>query len=109
MATQFYSPSRSRLPSEMGLKAETLLSRYPDISARELDTLIEIFPKLPILDAGLMAADDRLSANVAAFHKAHGAKLVSPKASLIAFTFAFLVLPVASTVGFLWWILGPAS
>ena len=77
----------------MGLKAESLLSRYPSITARELDILIEIFPRLPILDTGLMAADDRLSSNVAAFHKAHGAKLVSPKAALIGFTFAFLVLP----------------
>lgn len=107
MASQYYS--RSRPPSDMGLKAESLMSRYPDITARELDTLIEIFPRLPILDAGMMAADDRLSANVAAFHKAHGAKLVSPKATLIGFTFAFLVLPVATTIALLWWILGPSA
>ena len=105
MASQYYS----RLPSEMRLTAESLLSRYPDITTRELDTLIEIFPRLPILDAGLMAADDHLSAKVAAFHKAHGTKLVSPRAALFGFTFAFLVVPVATTIALLWWTLGAAT
>ena len=45
-------------PPEHG-KARSLLSRYPNITGPELDTLIEIFPKLPILDAGLVAVITR--------------------------------------------------
>lgn len=33
---------------------EQLLLRYPAISASELATLIEIFPKLPLIDTALM-------------------------------------------------------
>lgn len=109
MASHYYSRPPSQRHSEIGLRARSLLSRYPDITARELATLIDIFPKLPIIDAALMAADDRLSANVAAFHNAHGGKLASPKVTLIGFTLAFLILPVIGAIALLWWVLGPAS
>lgn len=89
--------------SENGARAEALLSRFPAISDRELDELIHIFPRLPILDVGLMTSDDRISAKVAALHESHGARFASTKASLIILIVAFLVVPVATVAVF--WLL----
>jgi hypothetical protein len=98
------SYARSRPPSATTLRAERLLSRYPDLRARELATLLDIFPRLRILDVGLMTADDRLSRQLEAFHRDHGDKFSVPISTLIGlFSFpAILVLAV------LWWYFGPA-
>src|SRR3546814_12877567 len=79
MATQFHS--RSREPSEMAVRAEALLSRYPDLSEPELASLIHTFPHLPILDVGLMTADDRLSETLEAFHRDHAHQHRAPVSS----------------------------
>lgn len=99
MATQFYS--RSREPSEMAVKAEALLSRYPDLDEQELADLIHMFPYLPILDVGLMTADDRLSEKLEAFHRDHGHKIRAPVSSLML----FLIFPAMLAIGTLWWLL----
>jgi hypothetical protein len=85
----------------VGLKAERLLGRYPSISERELDELIDIFPRLPILDLALMTADDRISAKVAEFHQAHRGRLKTPRAALIVLIGIFLLVP-AVTVALAW-------
>jgi hypothetical protein len=89
----------------MTIKAEALLSRYPNLSEQELATLINIFPHLRILDVGLMTADDQLSENLAAFRRDHGNKLKTPASSLIAL--AFLAVPAIVALGALWWFLAP--
>ncbi|MES1972935.1 MAG: hypothetical protein V4472_10795 [Pseudomonadota bacterium] len=99
MNTQYSSHSRPL--SEVGLKAELLLGRYPSISERELDDLIDLFPRLPILDLALMTTDDRISAKVAEFHQAHRARLKTPKAALIVLIGIFLLVP-AVTVALAW-------
>lgn len=99
MNTQYYSHGRPL--SDVGLKAELLLGRYPSISERELDELIDIFPRLPILDLALMTADDRISAKVAEFHQAHKARLKTPRAALIVLIGIFLLVPVV-TVALAW-------
>lgn len=99
MATRY--PTHSRPLSDMGSRAEALLRRYPAISNRELDELIEIFPKLSILDAGLITADDRISAKLADLHEAHGERLAPSNLSLIILLVAFLVVP-AVTVAVFW-------
>ena len=85
----------------MALKAEALIGRYPNLSEQELASLIDIFPYLPILDVGLMTADDRLSEKLAAFHRDHGSKLRAPVSSLMW----FLAFPTIAAIGTLWWIL----
>jgi hypothetical protein len=103
VATQPHFPlySRSREPSETTRRVEALLSRYPDISEPELAILIEAVPRLPILDAALMASDDRLSKQVEAFHRDHGHELKHPWGGLLA----FLAVPAILTVGLLLWFL----
>ncbi len=99
MNTHYYCHGRPL--SDVGQKAELLLQRYPSISERELDQLIEIFPRLPILDLGLITADDRISAKVAEFHQAHKARLKTPKAALIVQILILLLVP-AVTVALAW-------
>lgn len=103
MATQYQS--RSRSPSELGLKAEALLSRYPDLRPEELESLIEIFPRLPYLDVALMSADATLAQKVSAFHDAHEADLKMPFATRIGFAIAFGLVPIAMVIGLGWWVL----
>lgn len=101
MASQFNSLSRSRPPSEMTLKVEALLRRYPDLSEQELATLIGTFPYLPVLDVGLMTADDHLSERLEAFHRDHGHLLKAPMASLVG----VLVLPAIVAAALFWWLM----
>ena len=98
MASQINPRSR---PSETGLRVEALLDRYPDISDREVAELVSLFPSLPILDLGLMTADDRLSEKLIAFHRDHGSKLKTPLSSLIM----FLTFPAIVAIFALWWAL----
>lgn len=71
-------PSRSRALSPTAAEAETLLARYPDISEEELESLIRKFQHLPLLDFGLLAADERLGRKLDEFYHDHGDKLRPP-------------------------------
>jgi hypothetical protein len=88
----------------MTVRAEALLSRYPRLGEHDLATLIDLFPRLRILDVGLMTADDRLSRQLEAFHRDHGDKFGLPVSTLLGL-FSF---PVAVLLGTLWWYLAPA-
>lgn len=76
MASQYHS--RSRELSHYAAQTETLLNRYPDISESELETLIRSFAKFPLLDFGVIAADERLGTKLDAFYRDHGDKLRPP-------------------------------
>ena len=93
--------SRSREPSEQAMEAQRLLNRYPNLSEQELARLINIFPDLPILDLGLMTADDSLGEKLSAFHRDHARKLPVPIASLVA----FLTIPTLFLLALLWWLI----
>lgn len=81
----------TRAPSPVALEIEALIARYPALSEHELDRLISIFPRLPILDVGLMTADQQLAPKLDAFHAAHGHRLRTPL-SHIAIIFAVPVI-----------------
>lgn len=99
MASQLYAHTRRH--SDQVFETETLLLRYPDLNARELETLIALFPRLPMIDVALMTADDRLSEPLAAFHRDHGDKFYTPMRVLMA----LLAGPLA-IAGILWWLMG---
>lgn len=103
MATQplHHSHARMRQPSGLTVGFEALLNRYPAVSERELDTMIETFPYLRVLDVGMMTADDRLAGKLEAFHREHGRKIKAPLNSLLA----FLAFPALVAAGVLWWAL----
>ena len=76
MASQsFFSP---RALSAHSKKVHELLYRYPNISEGELVVLVDHFRNLPLLDFGLLAADERLGAKMEAFYADHSDKLRSP-------------------------------
>lgn len=99
MASQLYAHTRRH--SDEAFEIETLLLRYPDLDMRELETLIELFPRLPMIDLALMTADDRLSDPLAAFHRDHGDKFYTPMRVLVA----LLAGPLAAAA-ILWWLMG---
>ncbi|HEV2747039.1 MAG TPA: hypothetical protein VGW34_07040 [Allosphingosinicella sp.] len=72
MATVY---DRARPRSHTTLRAEHLLSRYPNLSEQELAELINLFPHVNMVARGLMAADDRMGTKVEDFYRDHGEKL----------------------------------
>lgn len=95
MATSY---DRLKPRSETALRVETLLARYPDLGEQELAELINLFPRVSLLDQGLMTADDSLSDRLADFHRDHGAKFKTSMPVMIA----FLAFPVILTIVALW-------
>jgi len=79
-------------------EATALLRRYPNLSSREVDTLIAIYPHLPMLHVALMTSDDELSPRLEAFHKDHRKQLRTPFRQLLA-----LLIPVAMLLVALLW------
>lgn len=99
MATRYYSPSRDL--SDNAREAEALLFRYPEITETELAALIRTFAHLPLLDYGLLAADDRLGEKLEMFYHDHGEKLRAPIPLLawgLALSAAFAVVLFAWAV-----------
>jgi hypothetical protein len=97
MASRIYP--RSPNLSDRALEAETLLNRYPDLSRAELSTLIRSFAQLPLLDYGLLAADERLGPKLEAFSNDHEHELRAPVSGLV---WAMMV-PAALALGVLVW------
>lgn len=94
----------SGLPTEHWARAgeaTSLLERYPDLSPREIDRLVNIYPDLPMLHVALMTSDDELAPRLEAFHADHGKRLRTPFRQLLP-----LLIPVAMLlVVSLWTIL----
>ena len=97
MATQYFE--RSRTPSATAARAEALLHRYPNLSEIELAELINLMPRIPVLDFGLMTADPTMSSRLDDFNREHGHK-VRPTAASIA---ALLFVPLSLVVAIAWW------
>jgi hypothetical protein len=99
MAAQYFP--RSREPSAIALRTETLVARYPNLSEIELAELINLMSRLPILDFGLMTADDNLAGKMGAFQRDHGVKVGSQLTAALA----VLVVPAVIALGLTWWAL----
>ena len=98
MATQYFA--RSRDPSAIAARAEALVQRYPNLSEVELAELINLMPRLPVLDFGLMAADPVMSSRLDDFYREHGRKVRTSVAPLVI----FLLLPLAVVAATAWWL-----
>lgn len=79
-------------------EARELLRGYPALAPDQLQRLIDIFAKLPILDVGMMSCDNRLAPRLAAFQREHGRKI---KMSLASILFP-LSYPIIMTLVVLW-------
>ncbi len=98
MATVY---DRLRPRSETALRAETLLTRYPNLSEPELAELINLFPTLRSVDQMVLTANGRLSGKFADFHREHSEELKMPRAERIA----FVAIPAVLGILALWWAL----
>ena len=96
MATQYFA--RSRDPSAVAARAEVLIQRYPNLSEVELAELINLMPRLPVLDFGLMTADPVMSSRLDDFYREHGRKVRTSVAPLVI----FLLLPLAVVAATAW-------
>jgi hypothetical protein len=85
---------RSRGLSQSAQRAQVLLERYPDIGERDLATLIRTFANLPLLDFGLLAADERMGDKLEQFYADHGDKL-RPSLTLWAVAVPVAVVAIA--------------
>lgn len=95
------SYDHARFRTDAALRVENLLTRYADLNSRELDELIELFPRLAIVDKALMTADERLSASLATFQRDHGRRLRVPAVELVL----FLTFPIIVASAALCWLL----
>jgi len=82
---------RLRPRSEVTLRFEALLDRYPNLSEDELAELVGLYPYLRMVDRGLITVDERLSRKFAAFHRDHGRRLRASMAELALFGAAALL------------------
>ncbi len=99
MATTPFHRARPR--SNSSLRAEALLDRYPDLSDSELVELTALFPRLNMVERGLIAADDRLGGRVEHFYRDHGERLSGFSAQTAA-----LVSALAVAAMMFWIVLG---
>lgn len=91
--------SRSHGLSEDAQLAHSLLERYPDLSDQELADLIGAFKRFPLLDLGILAADEQLAEKLAAFHTDHGGKLGLSRSERVgAIALTVLILGLASAI-----------
>jgi hypothetical protein len=82
----------------LALEARSLLDRYPDLKAGELDRLQRIFPRLPILETALMTTETNLAAKLDSFRRDHPRHVGgSPWFGLIV-----LAIPASIASAFLW-------
>ena len=78
----------------LAVEATQLISRYPDLTIAELDRLIDIYPRLAILDVGLMTSDPSISTRLDAFCRDHRRKLKRSSAGPLL----FLIIPIAALI-----------
>jgi hypothetical protein len=73
----------------------TLLRVYPQVDAGELEEMIHLLPRLPILDTALLSADPLLSARLEAFTADYSRRLRRSRRDQVVFgtsTFFLLAL-----------------
>ena len=63
--------NRERVFSPLAEQFRDLLRRYPRLDQDEIERMIAIYPKLTILEVGLLSSDDRLGESFREFNRAH--------------------------------------
>lgn len=102
-ARTFLRTVQTHLPeSSWNIASESveLLSRYPDLTSIELDRLIGMYPKIPMLQVALMSADEELAPKLEAFQKTWGRKIRTPIRQI-----AGLLAPLALLIGLVLWLM----
>lgn len=77
----------------------SLLRAYPDVEARQVEQMIAIYPRLTILEMGLLSTDRILSEPLDAFMRDHGAQLGKSWRDQVVFA-----ITIVSTLILLGWL-----
>ena len=75
-------------------EASTLLGQYPDLTREEVDRLIAIHPRLPMLHLALMASDEVLAPRLEAFQKKYRRRIRTPFRQYASFFIPIAMLAV---------------
>jgi hypothetical protein len=75
-------------------EATVLVRRYPDISHSEAERLVEIYPKLPIVQIAMMSSDEELAPRLEAFRKDHARRLRVPVRHIAALLSPLILLAI---------------
>jgi hypothetical protein len=82
----------------LALEARSLLSRYPDLEAAELDRLQRIFRRLPILETALITTETDLGGQLDRFRRDHPRYVHGP----LWHGLLLLSIPATLASAFLW-------
>ena len=88
----------TRPDTHMASEARVLLRRYPNLELSELQRLLHIFPRLPILETALMTAEEDLRVKLDAFRRDHRHRVRGSAWQGVV----LLAIPAAIAVAFLW-------
>ncbi|RYE04490.1 MAG: hypothetical protein EOP61_00310 [Sphingomonadales bacterium] len=69
------SQNRHRAFGPLAEQFNDLLRRYPNVDHDEVEQMIAIYPKLTILEVGLLSSDERLGKSLHEFSRAHRERL----------------------------------
>lgn len=75
-------------------EANELVGKYPDLTADEVERLIAIHPRLPMLHLALMASDEELAPRLEAFQKRHRRRIRTPFRQYASFLIPIAMLAV---------------
>lgn len=74
-------------------RAAVLISRYPNLSRAQIESLAGLMPKLSALDLSLMMSDDNLAPRLESFFAAHR-ELIAPSFSDYLVIGAIIAFPL---------------
>jgi hypothetical protein len=79
-------------PWILASEGTALVQRYPKLSKDEVDRLVRLIPRMPMLHLAMIASDDDLAPRLEAFQKDHGHRIQTPVRRLAqALPYALLV------------------
>lgn len=98
----FSQTLRKHLPEsswDIASESVELLNRYPDLTPIEIERLIGMFPRIPMLQVALMSADEELAPKLEKFQQDCGRKIRTPMWQIVG-----LMMPLALMLGLIFWL-----
>jgi hypothetical protein len=77
-------------------EASALVGKYPDLTPGELERLIDIHPRLPMLHLALMTSDEELAPRLEAFQQKYRRRIRTPFRQYASFFIPIAMLAVVA-------------
>ena len=82
-------------------EASALVGKYPELTREEVERLIAIHPRLPMLHLALMASDEELSPRLEAFQEKYRRRIRTPFRQYASFLIPLAMLAVITAFSLL--------